>query len=445
MNTIRAYQNDKDGGVLLMAMLVLLAFSVLAVGMFRMSATSGVEAVYQDQSKEAFWSAESGLEDAVQRLRYDAAFRALVQSGSGSYTVSNAADRTHYDITVTDTFTGNATLDLYVYDVDSVGWKGSMNRRIRQRMTTQPGYISAIMSPGNINVDANTLITGPIMVLDNGEIILDDKIPPGQDLEGDYDIVILDDDASINDKKSGANEGSDYDVVDLPVPDDLPSMPDFSSYKATAETMPASILTNTTLPLLVLTGGTTYFNEPSGITINKITGSGTLVNTGHITINGDVNAPNDVSSDVAVLSFGNVIIGQKTDFDGNNLIYAFNSVDYGNESYMPGNSAILADGGTFGAGPVEDVDDITMGGQSQFYGIVFADEGNVNILAGSGGDNNTRIEGTVIGGGDVDVNSNTEIMFNPDVFYGGDLFDLEAFFNTEIITTKLDWEELPSL
>lgn len=432
---------NKAGGVLLMAMLVLLAFSVLAVGMYQLSATSGVESVYQDQSKEAFWVAESGLQDAVQRLRYDEVFRASAESGSSSFTVTNAADNTSYDVTVTDTGAGNLTVSYFVYDVESVGRKGTMNRRILQEVTTRPGYISAILSPGNIDVAANTLITGPIMVMDDGTIILDDKIPPGQDIEGDYDIVILDDDASINNKKSQANEGEDYDVVDLPVPDTLPSMPDFSGFQTTALTYPSATLTNSTIPLLALTGGTTYYNEPDGITIQHITGNGTIVNTGNITIGDGVNSVQDISSDVAVISFGDVTVDQKTIIGGNSLIYAYDTVYYGDGSYCPGNSALLADGNN------DNVfnDDIILGGQSEYYGIIFADEGNIIIQAGSGGDNNTRIEGTIIAGGDVDMNSNSEIMFNPDVFYGGDLFDLSVFFNTEVVTTKKTWEELSPL
>ncbi len=439
MKTKNKNRDGKDGGVLLMALLVLVAFSVLAVGLQHLSTTTGLDAVHQDQSDRAFWIAESGLQDAVQRLRYDEVYRVATQGGSSTFAVSNTTDDTHYDITVTDSGEGNLTIDYYVFDIESVGWMGGMNRRIQQRVTTQPGYISAIMSPGNINIDANTLVTGPIMVLDNGQIILDDKIPPGQDLAGDYDIVILDDDASINDKKSGANQGEDYDVVDLPVPDSLPSMPDFSSYKATAELLPAvsGLVTQGVLNVV----GEMYFNCPDGLTIQQITGSGTIVNTGDITI-GDGNLGNtDVSSDVAILSFDDIVVTKQSNLGNNILLYGYDTVYFGDSSYCPGNSALLADGNDDGILN----DDITMGGQSQFFGIVFADEGNVVIQAGSGGDNNTRIEGTVIGGGDVDMNSNTEIMFNPDVFYGGDMFDLTSFFATEVILTKKTWEELPPL
>jgi hypothetical protein len=443
MKTKSRSQETKRGGVLLMAMLVLLAFSVLAVGLHRLSLTTGLDAVYQDHAKQAFWLAESGLQDAIQRLRYDSTFRLLAIGGSRSFTVSNATDSTRYDVTVTDTGTGSALYDRYEFDVVSVGWKRDMNRRIIQRISSQPGFISAIMAPNDIIVDANTLVTGPIMVMDNGQLILDDKIPPGQDLEGDFDIVILDDNASINEKKSNADEGADYDVVDLPVPDDLPEMPNFKSYLDTANLEPV-VSGTTNIAVLNLTGDT-YFNYPDGITIEKITGSGTIVNTGDITIKGSTVTTDDVSSDVNILSFEDVVVEQKTDFGNNILIYGFETVYFGDHSYVPSKSAILADGGTFLKGTPEDADHIIMGGQSEFMGIIFADEGNVTIEAGSGGADNTRIIGTVICGNSVEMNSNSEIIFDPDVFYDGGLFDLDTFFGTAVVTTAKVWEELPPL
>jgi hypothetical protein len=83
------------------------------------------------------------------------------------------------------------------------------------------------------------------------------------------------------------------------------------------------------------------------------------------------------------------------------------------------------------------------GSRSEFYGIVFADEGNVIIQPGSGGDNNTRIIGTVISGNNVDMGSNSEIIFDPTYFYAGNLLDLTDFWVTDVITTKKTWEVDP--
>jgi Tfp pilus assembly protein PilX len=351
MKIQKPFQRSKSGGVLLMAMLVMLAFSILAIGLYQMSATNAVETVYHSQLSQAFWEAESGLQDAVQRLASsDDTFRKSAVGKSASFSVTNDTDQTGYTVIVTDSLEGNVLSQYYEFDVVSTGWKGGMSRNIQQRLATQPGFISAIMAPGNIDISANTLVSGPIMVLDDGHLTMADTIPPGQNEEGDFDTIILDNDATMQ-TTGGSSQGDDFAVLDLSVPDNLPSMPDYSAYQDSANLVPA-IPGATNMGIVALTGDL-YLNFPDGVTITKITGSGTIVNTGDITINGSTVTGGDVSSDVEVLSFGSIDIGQKTDFDGNTLIYAFETVEFGDGSYMAGNSAILADGGTAGEGVAE--------------------------------------------------------------------------------------------
>lgn len=434
MNAQFKKELGKSGGVLVMAMIVMLTFSVLAIGLFKLFGTNSVEVVYAGQSKQAFWVAESGLQDAIQRLRYNTTFHASAEGGTASFSSSNNLDTARYDVTVTDTGGGNPIINFYQFDVESVGWVRGMNRRVLQRIDTIPGYISAIMAPKNINVAQNTLVKGPIAVMDGGTLTLDDKIPPGQNEEGDYDIIILDD-GSVVSRRSGAQEGKHYDVVDLPAPE-LPTMPDFSGLLATAQGQPENTATN--LGNINLGGGMHYYNIPDGITIESITGDGTIVNTGGVILTpkssvGDV----DVVADVSIYSFGDVNIGQKNDFSGDTLIYAADSIYFGDQSIASAKSVLLADGDD-GSGV-----GITMGGHSQFEGIIFADDGTVEIEQGSNG-SETRIEGTVISGEGVDVGQNSEIIFNRDMF-NDDLFDLSNFFKKQVIVTKKTWVELAPL
>jgi len=427
----------KEGGILILAMGIMLFLSILTAGLFKLQETGGIETVYMGQSKQAFWQAEIGLRDAVQRLRFDESFRDSASKGSATFSVTNAAERVGYVVTAKNYGGGNSYIKHYIFEIVSVGWVDGMNRRISQRIETKPGFLSAIMAPENINIGQNTLVSGPIMVLDGGELIIDDKIPLGQEQSGDFDIIILGDGAEVNKKKSGATEGQHYDIVDLPVPDGVPDMPDFSSHKSLAEAAPL-IGAATNLGTVFLAGDL-YLNCPAGITVQKVTGSGRIVNTGGITIKGDVNAGGDVSSGVSFISFGNVTVEQKTDFMGDTLIYAETYIYFGEQSTASARSVLLADGmDASGVG-------ITMGGHSQFEGIVFADEGDVIVEQGSNGDE-TRIEGTVISGDSVTLGQNSEIIFNPDVF-NPDYFDLSKFFELEVVARKISntWRELPSL
>jgi hypothetical protein len=432
-------EKNKSGGVLVMAVVVLLSFSVLIIGLYKLRDMLGVETVYQNHSKQAFWEAENGLKDAFQRLRFDASFRNSAAGGSTSFNVTNSTEGTSYQVTVTDNGNGNPLITHYGFDVVSVGRKGSMNRRIQQQIETKPGFLSAIMAPNDIIINQNTLVNGPIMVLDNGQLIIDDKIPPGNSEEGDFDLIILSDDASINAKKSGADEGEHYGVVDLPVPDDVPTMPDFSSYYNTAAALPTNPVA-VNVGTIDLGGTDHYYNVPSGITVDAITGDGTIVNTGPITISPKSNVGDvDIVADVQIISFGDVNIGQKNDFSGDALVYSEGWIYFGDHSIASASSVLLADG-VNAAG-----DGIEMGGHSQFQGIIFADDGNVTIQQGSNG-SETRIEGTVISGDSVDLGQNSEILFNPN-FFNSEFFDLSQFFQTEVTATIINdsWEELAPL
>jgi len=435
-----------------MAVVVLLSFSVLIIGLYKMRDVLGVETIYQGHSKQAFWEAENGLKDAFQRLRFDSALRASAAGGFASFNATNTTAQTGYQVTITDNGNGNSLINHYQFDVVSVGYMGSMNRHIQQTIDTKPGFLSAIMAPNDIIINQNTLVNGPIMVLDDGQLIIDDKIPAGQNEPGDYDLIILDPDgtASVNQKKSGAKEGEHYDIVDLPVPDSLPPMPDFSSYYTTASALPTNTSTGVNIGTVNLGGTTKYYNVPNGINIDAITGGGTIVNTGPITFSEKSNVGDvDVVSDVQVISFDYVDIGQKNDFAGDTLVYAEDWIYFGDFSIASESSVFLANG-THTAGEPRDSkftsgDGMVMGGHSQFQGILYADDGSIIVEQGSNGDE-TRIEGTLISGDSVNLGQNSEVLFNPD-FFNPDFFDLSTFFQTEVTATIIDssWQELSPL
>jgi len=449
MKTKHISPESKSGGALLMAMLVMLAFTFLAVGLFHMSTTNAIETAYTDHSKQAFWVAESGLQDAIQRLRYDSNLRLSAwDNGSETFTEEDTASGIRYDVTINKAG-GERYFEKLEFDVDSVGWKNNMNRRIRQRVSTRPGFFSAIMAPNDIHVQQNTLVNGPIAVLDGGTLKLDDKIPPGQTAEGDFDTIILGDGASI-DRRSGAVEGQHYTTADLPSPE-LPEPPDgyhglIGSAVGSTNPPPALDFDFNNYSPVPNIAVDVFFDIPGGITLNTISGSGRIINTGPITITDkDTVANTDVSSDVGLVSGGYVPVGRMNDFSGDTLLYAENYDGVGTDGYVifddfsiaSQKSVILAQGeDSAGNG-------ITLGGHSQFEGIIYAVTGSIEIEQGSNG-SETRIVGTVISGDGVDMGQNSEIVFDYTVF-NDELFDLTLFFKTETIAITRTWEELPPL
>jgi hypothetical protein len=420
-------QSSKAGGIFVMVMMVMLVFISLSAGLFKLKDTNAVESVQLDHTKQAFWHAETGLQDALQRLSLDSAFEASVRGSTATYTASDGS----YQVTVTDNGSGSILLGQYSYDIVSMGLKGNQNRRIRQVVDSSPGPGGPITGGGDIKIGQNTTVgPGPITALPGATIEIDDKIPPGQNDSYDFDHIVLADGASINEKQSGATEGEHYAIVDMPPPN-LPDMYDASADRTVAFALATNSATGVSLGDIALGGvGTTqYYNVPNGITINTITGSGRIVNTGPITITPKSNINDvDVVADVDIISFEYVNIGQKNDFAGDATVYAESWIYFGDSSIALAKSALYADGhDASGMG-------ITMGGHSQFEGQIFADEGDIIIQQGSNG-SETRIEGAVASGAGIDLGQNTEIVYNPDFTDGGN--------NTVVVTSN--WKEIAPL
>jgi len=59
---------SKSGGALVMVMIVLLAFSVLSIGLFKLHETDALETVRIQQADQAFWVAEAGLQRALNNV-----------------------------------------------------------------------------------------------------------------------------------------------------------------------------------------------------------------------------------------------------------------------------------------------------------------------------------------------------------------------------------------
>ncbi len=67
-------KKNKHGGTLVMVMLVLLSLSILSLGMFKLAERAAVEAIHELHTAQAFWVAESGLQQVAVRLSADSFF-----------------------------------------------------------------------------------------------------------------------------------------------------------------------------------------------------------------------------------------------------------------------------------------------------------------------------------------------------------------------------------
>lgn len=62
-------RNNRQGGIQLMVMLIMLVFSVLSIGMFKLSELNAKESIRETKREQAFWLAETGIQHAIEDLK----------------------------------------------------------------------------------------------------------------------------------------------------------------------------------------------------------------------------------------------------------------------------------------------------------------------------------------------------------------------------------------
>ena len=129
---------EKSGGVLIMIVVVMLVVTVMIMGLYKLQERAGVEVVYARQSKQAFWLAEAGLQDAIQRLNWQSGYRGnptnfTANLGFGSYQVS--VPKVESDFWATNPDTTN-------YTIVSTGTVKDFKRRVRQVVSSCLLYTS---------------------------------------------------------------------------------------------------------------------------------------------------------------------------------------------------------------------------------------------------------------------------------------------------------------
>ena len=412
MKTItRAQARHREGGVLLMAMFVMLVFSVLAIGLFKLRETDAVESVYVEQYKQAFWLAESGLADGELLVGNDVSFR----DNPHAVSKTNTTVRGSYDIGVVKT-TVNATTEEYEYVITSTGTVSGVRRIIQATYQSFPGGKYAIIGiDGHTELAANVKVVGPIAQIEGTLSVKDSR-----DLDG-Y-LIMGDGEGALSDKKGEAV------VVNYPPPP-KPKI-DLDGYVAALDKLAA----NTNYPHAgtinvndSTLSGNLYYNADEVV----IGGTGTTIADGTtIVTTGNISFPKshvEIGNDVTILA-NNFSIANQSDIGGGTLVFSKNDIYLRNASdtTIVGEAAVVL----LALGSIE------FDSQIDFRGIMFAEE-EVHLNA------NGTIEGTIIGGVGVEADSNITIVYDPTVFKPGTPVTPKTF--GDVILTQSSWMELPSL
>lgn len=303
------HSKNTSGGALVLVMIVLLIFSVLSIGLFKLHETDAVETVYVEQTDQAFWVAEAGLQWALNKLRTDSGFRGSIKNygendpyietgavGKGSYAVELWGDGSPTNFVAASLGTVQSAsrwlrLDLALSDfaehsLVSLGDKNSIQK--------DGTIIGSIYTTGELTVGKGTTISGTVYAenytdFDTGAVLPEDGV---LDLE-------------IN---------TDYFTAYFSTP--LSTFPpgDSSSKKSQKNKSPTS-------DTLDLDGG--VFAVGSSIDVSEIIGPGTLVVIGDQTFGSDL----VVDDNVTIIVDGDLTIKKDAEFGDNVTLFATGTAD----------------------------------------------------------------------------------------------------------------------
>jgi len=67
--------NSKNGGTMVMVMVVMMALAIISVGLFKLVERNAIETVHETQASQAFWVVESGLQQTLEKILTDKYYR----------------------------------------------------------------------------------------------------------------------------------------------------------------------------------------------------------------------------------------------------------------------------------------------------------------------------------------------------------------------------------
>lgn len=396
-------ESNKQGGALVMVMVILVALSILSVGLFKLAEYDAVETVRETLSTQAFWVAESGLQQTLERILTDKNYRGLVSNreeyaddpdGVGTYQIDiDGAGKTgSYDLAVWR----DGTKDYYIEVQATVN---NMKRRLfLAAKNVRPDLSYAIMVVnGDARIKKNAEINGSLYTW--GELWL---------LQ---DVSVL---GSIFAKEFKGSD--DYDVTGLA--EEMEFEFDSEYYQNELNDAASGKKKALKSSTLNLNNGTTYVNGNVAIS-KEITGPGTLVVNGNINFSGNYS----IDDDVQIILSGNFSAGKEGTLGTNVNIFAKGNGTFGKATMNGDGASSMIFAGNFNANK-----------EIEYSGLIYAG-GNVNFKKTS------VIDGSIIAGGNFDIDKDSVITYDQDMIpawiLDGNMFIVERF------TSDNTWNELP--
>lgn len=402
MNTICSHKapgagwRGKEGAILGMVLLIVLALSLVGLGLMQLGRVNAVEVARAYNLNKAFWAAEAGVFHARAMLRDSQSFRtspAPLSNNDPAYGVTATAE-------------GNG-----VYTIRSTGTVSLASRVVWQTLfagEVPPAAFSYALFGGDGEMDLRMHPTIDGSVFQNGPI---NFMPPAVVTNG---TVTGTDPANI----------SPPTLPVAPTPDPVPAFPVFdpgpggAGYDALISAASGAGVTTNTLGAVNLGGATNYVKSADLSLVGNITGPGVLVVSGDVSLDADIT----LSPDVHIIAGGTLELNCDTCLAGSNcLIFARTAVTATKDI-------------TLGLITVITMGDISPGGglnkNLNFTGVLYA-AGQVKSKK------DLVVVGSILAGEGIDIAKDFSITYS-------NLWPVPLLpgFSPEVVVTNIQWREV---
>jgi hypothetical protein len=384
----------KSGGALVLVMIVLLAFSGLSIGLFKLHETDALETVRILQADQAFWVAEAGLQRALNKLRTDSDYRDDIKDfdESDPYIETGSVGNGSYEVELWGD--GSATN----FFAGSLGTVQGASRRLRLGLTLSDfgGHALVSLFGGNNNIGMDGTIIGSAYT--TGEL----TISKGTTISG---TVYAENYADFDTGAALPEDG----VLDLAIDTDY-----FTAFFDT----PLSTFPPEDSPLHLSNG---VFAVGSSIDVSEIIGPGTLVIIGDQTFGKDL----VIGDDVTIIVDGDLKIEKEAVFGNNVTLFATGTMDL----FKNALSAVQTGEGC----AFLSLGDMVVKKEMEFNGIIFT-EGSFAA------DMDLSITGTLITMGGYDLKKDATVTYDAGMIPDGARNDM--MISTYVVQSS-SWVELP--
>lgn len=392
----------KCGGVLVMVMLITLVVSALTAGLYNLYTTDAVEAVYVDNSGQAFWLAESGLQRTLDKLRTDKSFRDNPTTLSDSYTNGTC--------NVTVWYSGSN-----VWNIVSSGTVANVSRVVKMDpyLYAEIGYgLMGLAGDSRLNKDGS--IDGN--VYSYGTLTVNGRSTPS--ISGEVN--------ALDTRNLDFNPLTGNDRVEMEID------PPISDFVSVADTTPVPYINIVETNSLGIAATNIYVDLTGGKVV-KVTGDYDFNNSyaegtygdGALIVDGDLTFKNSgdpfvIGDSGTVYVDGDIWAGKDGTFGQDVLIYATGSMSL-QKAAGAGSTTLLVEG------------DLTVNKELDYNGLIFCD-GSVTV------DGDMTLNGSLIAGEDFWLKEGYDITYDGDEI-PQDILDNMIVYVT-YATTPGTWDEV---